>query len=184
LPKQRGNNVNLNGTKQLFVLGLAVAGSAGAAALITAAVTDPKATQTQLSSEPKQVPAGATSVAPAVPAPAAAPRRAPKAQAAAPTSITLDQARAFAERAANGRADKVEADTGPGGLFYDVSVVRADGVEADLVVDGRTGRVLSNVMEPQDSPDSQEAQDVQEPQSAPDTQDIQEPQDAQSPSSG
>jgi hypothetical protein len=86
-------------------------------------------------------------------APAAAPS-APVAAAATPTVISLDQARGIAERAGNGQADKVAVDSGPAGITYDVSVIRSDGTDVELMIDGHTGRILSNLAEPQSLQDS------------------------------
>jgi hypothetical protein len=67
------------------------------------------------------VAAAVTSIAPAL---AVAPAAAAPAT-SAPAPVTLDQARAIAERAGNGQADKIETDTGPAGITYDVSVIRS-----------------------------------------------------------
>ncbi|MDQ1737449.1 MAG: hypothetical protein QOH56_3700 [Pseudonocardiales bacterium] len=76
------------------------------------------------------------------------------AAAASPTVITLAQARGIAERAGRGLADKVQAETGPTGLSYDVSVTRSDGTDVELVMDGHTGRILTTIGEPPTPQDS------------------------------
>jgi hypothetical protein len=145
--------MKLSSTKRPLRLGLALAvtGAAGAAAAVTLAVTSPAAPQT-----PPVVPAAQTSPAGAVPsiAPAAAPSAPAAPAAAAPTVISLDQARGIAERAGNGQADKVAVDSGPAGITYDVSVIRSDGTDVELIIDGHSGRILSNIAEPQSLQDS------------------------------
>jgi len=155
--------MNLSATKRPILLGLALGGAAGAAAIITFAVTSPSASQTPPATPAPQssVAAGVTSIAPAlaVPPVAAAPAT------SGPAPVALDQARAIAERAGNGQSDKIETDTGPAGITYDVSVIRSDGTDVEVVVDARTGRILSNLAEQQDpqeqsdTPDSQDSSD-------------------------
>ena len=159
----------------LLGLGLAVTGAAGAAVAavaVTLAVASPSASQTPLLVPAAQTfatgaapstaagvasggPAVASSAAPAAPAaPSVAPAAPPVAAAATPTVISSDQARAIAERAGNGQAAEVQADTAPTGPTYDVSVTRTDGTDVEVVVDGHSGRILSTVAEPQDPQDS------------------------------
>jgi hypothetical protein len=139
-------------TKRPLLLGLtlAVTGAAGAAVAVTLALTSPSASQTppavpaaQLS-QPGTQPPIAPAVASSAPAVAAAPT---------PTAISLDQARGIAERTGHGQVEKLEGDPGPTGLTYNASVIRADGADVQLVIDARTGAVLSNVVEPQNPPD-------------------------------
>jgi uncharacterized membrane protein YkoI len=139
-------------TKRPLLLGLtlAVTGAAGAAAAVILAITSASTTQTppavpaaQLS-QPATQPPIAPAVASSAPAVAAAPT---------PTAVSLDQARGIAERTGHGQVDKFEADAGPTGLTYNVSVIRADGADVQLVIDARTGTVLSNVVEPQNPQD-------------------------------
>jgi uncharacterized membrane protein YkoI len=144
--------MNHRATKRPLLLGLtlAVTGAAGAAAAVTLAVTSPSASQTppavtaaQLS-QPATQPPIAPAAAASAPAVAATPT---------PTAVSLDQARGIAERTGHGQVDKLEADAGPTGLTYNVSVIRADGADVQLVIDARTGTVLSNVVEQQNAPD-------------------------------
>jgi uncharacterized membrane protein YkoI len=100
---------------------------------------------------PAAVTATPSSSVPATPR-SSLPVRAPV-HAAVQTPVSLEQARAIAERIAGGRADKVEAEAGG---IYDVSVVRVDGSEAQLVIDARTGRVISNAVGAPDAPDTSE----------------------------
>jgi Peptidase propeptide and YPEB domain len=179
--------MNFSSSKRPLLLGLAlaVAGAAGAAVAVTLAVASPSAPQTlpvvpaaqvlTAGSSPS-IAVGADSGAPVVtssaaPAVSAAPpvaSTAPSvAPAATPTVISLDQARGIAERAANGQADQVQADTGPTGLTYDVPVTRSDGTDVEVIIDGHTGRIVSNVAEQQDPQDS----NTPDPQDTPDTQD-------------
>jgi hypothetical protein len=138
----------------LLGLALAVTGAAGAAVAVTLAVANPSAPQTPPAVPVAQaVPAGAApSIAPAAASSAPAGPAAPAA--VTPTVISLDQARGIAERAGNGQADKVQADTGPTGISYDVSVTRSDGTDIEVVVDGHTGRILSTVADSQNPQDS------------------------------
>ena len=156
----------------LLALALAVPGAAGAAVAITLAVASPSAPQTlPVVPAAQTFPAGvapsiaagaSSSAAPVASTTAPVASTAPSvAAAAAPTVISLDQARVIAERAGNGQADQVQADTGPTGLSYDVSVTRSDGTDVEVIIDGHTGRVLSTVAETQDPQDS----------NTPDTQD-------------
>ena len=152
--------MNFSSSKRSLLLGLALAvtGAAGAAVAVTLAVASPSAPQT-----PPIVPAAQTFQAGTAPsiatgaasgAPAVASSAPSVAAAATPTVISLDQARAIAERAGNGQADKVQADTAPTGLSYDVSVTRSDGTDVEVTIDGHTGRILSTVAEPQAPQDS------------------------------
>jgi hypothetical protein len=156
----KDKTMNLSSSKRPLLLGLALAvtGAAGAAVAVTLAVASPSAPQT-----PPVVPAAQASPAGAAAsiAPAAASGTPPVATTApavaavtTPTVISLDQARGIAERAGNGQADKVQADTGPTGLSYDVSVTRSDGTDVEVIIDGHTGRILSTVAEPQNPQDS------------------------------
>jgi hypothetical protein len=147
--------MNLSSTKRPILLGLALGGAAGAAAIITFAVSRPSASQAPLAAPAPQssVAAAVTSIAPAA---AAAPAT------SGPAPVTLDQARAIAEHAGNGQADKIETDTGPAGISYEVSVIRADGTDVELIVDARTGRILSNIAEQQDPQEQSDAPDPQD----------------------
>jgi uncharacterized membrane protein YkoI len=152
-------SMNLTSPKRPLLVGLALTGTAGAAVAVTLAVAGPSAPHTPASASTAQAsPAGAppstaaaaaarpaapvTSTAPAVAAPAA------------PTIISPDQARAIAARAGNGQADQIQADRGPTGISYDVSVTRSDGTDVEVILDGHTGRILSTVADTQDPADT------------------------------
>ena len=144
--------MNHSASKRPLLLGLALAvtGAAGAAAAVTLAVTSPSARQTPPAMPAAQVvlPGSQPPIAPAVASSAAAVAAIPT-----PTAVSLDQARGIAARTGHGQVDKLEADAGPTGLIYNVSVIRADGADVQLVIDARTGTVLSNVVEQQNPPD-------------------------------
>jgi hypothetical protein len=147
--------------KRPLLLGLAltITGAGGAAIAVTLAVTGPSPAH-----NPPMVSAAAQASLPATPppiAPAAATSVAPVPPTHAPTPVSLDQVRAIAQRAGHGQVDKIEADAGPAGITYDVSVIRSDGTDAQLIVDARTGRILSNLAEQQDP---QEQSDTPDPQ--------------------
>jgi uncharacterized membrane protein YkoI len=176
---QQGRTSDMNfvsrSRSQILAVTAVAAAAAGAAAIIMVALASSHGTQPQPGlGLDRQLPASVTSdvsspTMPAVPSqlPKAAPSLPPQAAAAASARAPLSplQARALAERAANGQADQVEATVGPnGGVSYAVSVVRADGTDVQLVIDGRTGRVLSNVPEAQDT---QPPQDIQSPPDTP-----------------
>jgi uncharacterized membrane protein YkoI len=87
--------------------------------------------------------------------------------------LTPAQATGLAARAADGVADQVDTLTSPSGLSYQVSVTRADGSDFDVVIDARTGRVISSTAEPANGSDGQlpDAQDSQDVSSPPDSTD-------------
>ncbi|MDQ1720429.1 MAG: hypothetical protein QOI26_163 [Pseudonocardiales bacterium] len=144
--------MNVNVGKRSLALGVA-AGVTGAATVATLAFASHASTP-------------ARTVQPLTPAaavmPAMAAMAAPSAQPRANThsvALTAAQARVVAERATSGRAERVTSALMATGRSYSVWVDRANGTEAKLIIDARTGRVLSTVVEPQDSSDVSEPQD-------------------------
>ena len=57
--------------------------------------------------------------------------------------LTLDEAKKVAAEAAPGRVVEWEADHGPTGLRYDVTLLHDDGSTTEVEVDTATGQVLS-----------------------------------------
>ena len=73
-----------------------------------------------------------------------APRKAqaaPRPRAAMP--VALSEAVAMATKRANGRLEKVEVKDGPRGRYFEVELTRRDGTDVEVVVRGRTARVVS-----------------------------------------
>jgi uncharacterized membrane protein YkoI len=77
-----------------------------------------------------------TPAADTLPTPSAAPQ--PPAQ-----PLTLTQAVALASKRANGRLEKVDVKDGPQGRYFEVELTRRDGTDVDVIVQGRTARVVS-----------------------------------------
>jgi hypothetical protein len=105
-------------------------------------------------------------------APAAASATPPASTPAAPN---LAQVRKIAERAGGGQVEQLERRRAATGMEYQVSVIRPNGIEAQLMIDARSGQVLSNTVEPQDSA---EPQNSAEPQDSAEPQNSAEPQDS------
>jgi hypothetical protein len=154
--------------KKPVIVGMALVGSAAAAAGITLAVADSGRSAPQPVAQALQAPVDVpTSLAATTPAarpvtPAAAP---------SPAAVTFDQARVIAERAGNGQMEKVDTEAIATGAAYDFTVIRADGTEVQLLVDVRSGRVLSNVADqpgPQEQPNIGDQPSVQDPAEVPD----------------
>ncbi|MDT5031748.1 MAG: hypothetical protein QOC94_1919 [Actinoplanes sp.] len=145
--------MNFSSAKRPLLLGLALSltGAAGAAAAVTPAVAGPSAPQNAPVAPAGRVSPAGTALSIAA---ATATSASPVATAAPPTVISVGQARGIAERAGNGRADKIEAEAGATGISYDVSVIRSDGTDVDLIIDGHTGRILTTFVEPPDPQDS------------------------------
>jgi uncharacterized membrane protein YkoI len=55
----------------------------------------------------------------------------------------LTQAVALASKRANGRLEKVDVKDGPQGRYFEVELTRRDGTDVDVIVQGRTARVVS-----------------------------------------
>jgi uncharacterized membrane protein YkoI len=149
--------------KKPVIAGVALVGSAAAAAGITLAIADSGRTAPQPVPLTQQIPVDVTT-----PAAAITPAARPVTPTATPTrtAVTLDQARGIAERVGNGRMLKVDTETIATGAAYDITVIRADGTEVDLLVDVRSGRVLSSVAdqpEPQEQPNVGDQPSVPEP---------------------
>jgi uncharacterized membrane protein YkoI len=159
--------------------GLALAAGVGGTAALAAVFVSAGATTPAQQAQPVAV---SSSMAP-MPSAAASPASTVPAASGAAAKLTLPQIRAIAERTAGGRAEDVEP-TGPAALSYQVSVVRGDGSETELVVDARSGRVINTVADPQDSAephDSAEPQDSADPQDSAEPQDNADPQDSADP---
>jgi uncharacterized membrane protein YkoI len=154
--------------KKPVIVATALIGSAAAAAVLTLAVADSGRSASQPVPLAQQLPLVVTS-----PSAASTPAVLPVAPIAKPTqtTFTLDQARVIAERAGNGRMAKVDTEMIATGAAYDITVVRADGTEVQLLVDVRSGRVLSNVA---DLPGPQEQPNVGDQPSVPEPTDIPE----------
>jgi uncharacterized membrane protein YkoI len=74
----------------------------------------------------------------------AAPRKAqvtPEPPAAQP--LTLSQAVALAGKRVNGRLERVDVNDGPRGRYFEVELTRRDGADVEVLVRGRTARVVS-----------------------------------------
>jgi hypothetical protein len=83
-------------------------------------------------------------------------------------TLTEAQVRAIAERTIGGHAEQVVPVLTTAGQSYSVWVDGANGVEVKLVLDARTGKVLSKVSDPQESPDPADSAD---PTDSPDSTD-------------
>jgi hypothetical protein len=159
------------------------AGVLGVGAWAAVAVTSHRSAAAQAA--PPVQPAAASSVMPAMPGPAAT-SSVPGAGRAGVT-LGVPQVSAIAARAAGGQVEQIESGPTTAAPSYVVSVTRANGTETQLVIDARTGRVLSTAVEPQDSataadpqgsPDPQDALDAQDYPASPDPQESPGPQDA------
>jgi hypothetical protein len=155
----KDKTMNSTSAKRPLLLGLALTGAAGAAVAVTLAVASPSAAPHTLAGAPAAPtsPAGASPSAAAAttanPAPVASTTAALPGP-ATPTTISLDQARSIAAHAGNGQVDQIQADSGPTGISYDVSVTRADGTDVAVTIDGHTGRILSTIADTQTPPDA------------------------------
>jgi len=156
--------------KRTLVFGLAAAGTAASAAVIGVALVNPSTAHSQAvtTTQAVAVPISTASTQPSAVAPTFAPVSQAQASAVAPILAPIGQAQAsaIAVRASGGTVEEVDVSTQQGRLSYTVSVVHPDGSETRVVVDGRTGRVLSNIAEAQDSnsAEQQDAADVQDGQ--------------------
>jgi hypothetical protein len=154
--------MNLSSPRRPLLLGLALTGAAGAAVAVTLAVASPSTPDTAPAAHAfaagaaPSIAAAAASNPPPVtsPAPRVTSAARPVAAPATPTIISLDEARGIAARAGNGQADQVQADAGPAGISYDVSVTRTDGTDVEVIIDGHTGRILSIITDTQNRVDA------------------------------
>ncbi len=118
-------------SRRLLVGAFALIASAGTGAAVHA-VGAPRASDQQATTASATAPAGtAAQTLVRVPASTARP-------------LTAAQATLIAERQGHGRATEVDAETEVSGKTYEVKVLRPGGVEAKIVVDAASGRVLSS----------------------------------------
>jgi uncharacterized membrane protein YkoI len=145
--------LSVAGGATALVIALTSAGAASSPAPVSARATDPGTTAAAA------IPSSSVSLPTPVSTPVSTPVQVPVST-PVQAPVSLDQARATAERVAGGRADKVEAEAGG---VYDISVLRANGTEVQVVIDGRNGRVVSNVAE---APDVQDQSEIGQPDAA------------------
>ncbi|MDQ1749693.1 MAG: hypothetical protein QOE71_749 [Pseudonocardiales bacterium] len=141
---ERKHDMNINFGKRSLAVGLAT-GVTGAA-LATVAFT----THSSAPSRPVP-PAAASNAVSALPETAAPAATSATPRASAPAAPNLAKVRAIAERAGGGQVEQLERRRATTGMTYQVSVIRPNGMEAQLIIDARNGQVLSNTVEPQDS---------------------------------
>jgi uncharacterized membrane protein YkoI len=160
--------VNLTFPARPVVVGLALAGAVGVGATVAAAAQGP-------SGDPAVTP-----VAASVDTSAATTRMsgmtmtshaAVQRPLAASTPVSISQAATIAARQAGGRVTKVDSEAEGAALTYEVTLLRANGVETKVTVDARTGHLLSTATEQSGATDQSEGTEQPEVKEQPDARD-------------